>query len=95
MTERPYGSAHGFALRSGLAARATYNAALDFAAWRGMKLYTKQGDDGSTGLIGGARVRKNDARVAAYGEVDETNAAIGFAVAAWTHAAYDFYVLGL
>lgn len=47
-----------------------------------MKLYTKHGDDGSTGLIGGARVRKDDARVAAYGDVDETNAAIGLAVAA-------------
>ncbi len=46
-----------------------------------MKLYTKSGDDGSTGLIGGLRVAKCDIRVAAYGEVDETNAAIGLAVA--------------
>ena len=46
-----------------------------------MKLYTKQGDDGSTGLIGGTRVPKNDPRVAAYGEVDETNAAIGVVIA--------------
>lgn len=44
-----------------------------------LKLYTRQGDDGSTGLIGNLRVRKDDARVNAYGEVDETNAAIGVA----------------
>ncbi|MEK7710778.1 MAG: cob(I)yrinic acid a,c-diamide adenosyltransferase [Planctomycetota bacterium] len=46
-----------------------------------MMLYTKTGDDGSTGLIGGPRVSKCDPRVAAYGEVDETNAAIGVVVA--------------
>jgi cob(I)alamin adenosyltransferase len=47
-----------------------------------MKFYTKTGDGGETGLFGGARVRKSDARVAAYGEVDEANAAIGAARAA-------------
>lgn len=47
-----------------------------------MKLYTKTGDDGSTGLIGGQRVPKDDPRVAAYGDVDETNAAIGLAAVA-------------
>lgn len=47
-----------------------------------MKLYTKGGDDGTTGLIGNVRVSKSDLRVAAYGEVDETNAAIGVAAAA-------------
>jgi len=52
-----------------------------------MKLYTKKGDDGSTGLIGGNRVAKCDLRVTAYGEVDETNAAIGLAVAACKHEA--------
>lgn len=46
-----------------------------------MKLYTKSGDDGSTGLFGGQRVAKCGLRVAAYGEVDEANAAIGVAVA--------------
>jgi len=46
-----------------------------------MRLYTKHGDDGTTGLIGGMRVPKNDARVSAYGEVDETNAAIGEVIA--------------
>ena len=47
-----------------------------------MKLYTKSGDDGSTGLFGGPRVSKCDPRVDAYGEVDEANAAIGVALAA-------------
>jgi cob(I)alamin adenosyltransferase len=47
-----------------------------------MKLYTKTGDDGTTGLFGGGRVPKTSARVAAYGTVDETNAAIGVARAA-------------
>jgi cob(I)alamin adenosyltransferase len=44
-----------------------------------MKIYTKTGDDGTTGLYGGGRVRKDDARVEAYGAVDELNAAIGLA----------------
>jgi cob(I)alamin adenosyltransferase len=44
-----------------------------------VKLYTKTGDDGSTGLFGGARAQKDDERVEAYGTVDETNAAIGVA----------------
>jgi len=47
-----------------------------------MKIYTKTGDDGTTGLFGGERVRKDDTRVDAYGTVDETNAAIGAARAA-------------
>lgn len=46
-----------------------------------MKIYTKTGDDGSTGLFGGQRVPKHDARVAAYGTVDELNSAIGVALA--------------
>jgi cob(I)alamin adenosyltransferase len=44
-----------------------------------MKIYTKTGDDGTTGLFGGARVKKASARVEAYGTVDETNATIGIA----------------
>lgn len=44
-----------------------------------MKIYTKTGDDGETGLFGGPRVRKYHTRVAAYGEVDEANAVIGVA----------------
>jgi len=47
-----------------------------------MRIYTRTGDDGTTGLIGGDRVRKDNARVAAYGDIDETNAAIGAAAAA-------------
>lgn len=46
-----------------------------------MKLYTKGGDDGTTGLAGGGRVSKTDLRIQAGGEVDETNAAIGVAIA--------------
>ena len=42
-----------------------------------MKIYTKTGDAGETGLFGGPRVRKSAARVEAYGDVDELNAAIG------------------
>ena len=44
-----------------------------------MKIYTKTGDGGETGLFGGGRVPKDDARVEAYGAVDELNAAIGLA----------------
>jgi cob(I)alamin adenosyltransferase len=42
-----------------------------------MKIYTKQGDKGQTGLWGGERVGKNSARVSAYGTVDELNALLG------------------
>jgi cob(I)alamin adenosyltransferase len=41
------------------------------------KIYTKTGDDGTTGLGNGERVRKDNTRVAAYGTVDETNSIIG------------------
>ena len=41
------------------------------------KVYTKTGDDGTTGLVGGNRVKKYDARLEAYGTVDELNASIG------------------
>ena len=47
-----------------------------------MKIYTRTGDTGETGLFGGGRVRKDDARVEAYGDVDETCAALGIAIAA-------------
>jgi cob(I)alamin adenosyltransferase len=43
------------------------------------KIYTRTGDAGDTGLATGERVKKFDARVSAYGEVDETNACIGLA----------------
>ena len=41
------------------------------------RIYTKTGDTGETSLFGGGRVRKDDARVDAYGEVDELNACLG------------------
>jgi cob(I)alamin adenosyltransferase len=44
-----------------------------------VKIYTRSGDEGDTGLFGGQRVRKDDLRVEAYGTVDELNAAIGVA----------------
>ena len=44
-----------------------------------MKIYTKTGDQGQTGLFGGGRVSKDDPRVEAYGDVDELNAVLGLA----------------
>ena len=45
------------------------------------KIYTKTGDAGETGLFGGGRVSKDDARVEAYGAVDEANSALGMLAA--------------
>lgn len=45
------------------------------------KIYTRTGDDGTTGLGDGSRVEKDDARVEAYGTVDELNSAVGFTLA--------------
>jgi cob(I)alamin adenosyltransferase len=42
-----------------------------------VKIYTRTGDDGSTGLVGGARIRKDDLRIEAIGAVDELNSALG------------------
>jgi cob(I)alamin adenosyltransferase len=42
-----------------------------------MKIYTRTGDDGTTGLFGGGRVGKDDPRIAAYGSLDELNACLG------------------
>jgi cob(I)alamin adenosyltransferase len=47
-----------------------------------MKLYTRSGDDGTTGLFGGGRVGKDHPRIDAYGTIDELNACIGLAAAA-------------
>lgn len=50
-----------------------------------MKIYTKTGDKGTTGLFGGARVPKDSPRIAAYGDVDELNACLGMARAEAAH----------
>ena len=52
-----------------------------------MKLYTRTGDEGQTSLFDGSRVWKDDRRVAAYGDVDELNAALGVAQAHVSHPA--------
>jgi cob(I)alamin adenosyltransferase len=54
-----------------------------------MKIYTRTGDEGETGLWGGMRVAKDAPRVQAYGTVDECNAAIGVARAAGVDADLD------
>ena len=54
-----------------------------------MKIYTRTGDRGETGLFGGGRVKKSDLRVAAYGDVDELNSAIGVARASPPDAMFD------
>jgi len=73
------------------------------SATEAMKLYTKTGDSGQTGLIGGARVPKDDVRVSSYGDVDELNASIGLVVAALPNDAWraplheiqsDLFILG-
>ncbi|MCB9992292.1 MAG: cob(I)yrinic acid a,c-diamide adenosyltransferase [Hyphomicrobiaceae bacterium] len=43
------------------------------------KIYTRTGDDATTGLVRGPRRKKNDVRIAAYGSVDETNSFVGLA----------------
>ncbi|MGB8224891.1 MAG: cob(I)yrinic acid a,c-diamide adenosyltransferase [Polyangiales bacterium] len=54
-----------------------------------MKIYTKTGDAGETGLFGGTRVSKASLRVEAYGEVDELNSALGWARLAVSDEALD------
>jgi cob(I)alamin adenosyltransferase len=60
-----------------------------------MKLYTKTGDDGTTGLYGGTRTTKDAARVEAYGSVDEANAALGLARAHLDDVELDKLVAGI
>jgi cob(I)alamin adenosyltransferase len=52
-----------------------------------VKIYTRTGDKGETGLVDGSRVGKDDLRVAAYGEVDELSATLGVARTLAAHAA--------
>lgn len=60
-----------------------------------MKIYTRTGDTGLTGLFGGGRVLKNDVRVSAYGDVDELNSAIGLARATTPVAFHDELLSGI
>ncbi|HEX2794878.1 MAG TPA: cob(I)yrinic acid a,c-diamide adenosyltransferase [Croceicoccus sp.] len=52
------------------------------------KIYTRTGDDGTTGLVDGSRVAKHDARMDAIGAVDEANSAIGLAICAMAPGAW-------
>ena len=52
------------------------------------KIYTRTGDDGTTGLGDGSRVPKTHARIGAYGTVDEANSAIGVVLALKLHIAF-------
>lgn len=54
-----------------------------------MKLYTRTGDRGATGLVGGQRVEKDHLRVDAYGELDEVNSFVGLARVACRHDEID------
>ena len=59
------------------------------------RIYTRKGDDGSTGLFDGTRVRKDHARCEAYGDVDELSAALGAARAFCEDAAIRDVLLSL
>jgi cob(I)alamin adenosyltransferase len=50
------------------------------------KIYTKTGDNGTTSLIGGTKVPKNDLRIETYGTVDELNSWIGMVSDQWNNA---------
>ncbi|MEE4536953.1 MAG: cob(I)yrinic acid a,c-diamide adenosyltransferase [Erythrobacter sp.] len=57
------------------------------------KIYTRTGDDGTTGLVDGSRTPKHSARIAAIGAVDEANSAIGLALAALEPGSLDAAVV--
>lgn len=60
--------------------RSTFGTLGTFGTYNlGVKIYTRTGDRGETALLDGSRVLKSDSRVAAYGDVDELNAALGLA----------------
>lgn len=50
------------------------------------RIYTRTGDDGTTGLVGGSRIKKNAIRVSAYGDIDELNSHIGLCVTLCTES---------
>jgi cob(I)alamin adenosyltransferase len=54
-----------------------------------MKIYTRTGDEGDTGLFGGGRVPKDHPRVSAYGDVDELNSSVGLVRAAADQSFFD------
>jgi cob(I)alamin adenosyltransferase len=56
------------------------------------KIYTKTGDDGTTGLFGGARLPKDHIRIEAYGTVDELNAVIGWLMSTHTDTAINAFL---
>ncbi len=60
-----------------------------------MKIYTRTGDAGETGLFGGGRVAKDHPRVAAYGDVDELSSAIGVARATAPAELFDDLLAGI
>jgi cob(I)alamin adenosyltransferase len=60
-----------------------------------VKIYTKTGDEGETGLFGGGRVPKDHPRVAAYGDVDELNSAVGLARATLPAELFDPLLQGV
>ena len=60
-----------------------------------MKLYTRTGDDGTTGLFSGARVSKDHPRIEAYGTIDELNAVLGLVLSACDPAHPDVVTLGM
>lgn len=59
------------------------------------RIYTKTGDDGTTGLFGGSRVSKDALRIHSYGTVDELNAVLGLAVSGNVHQALAYEVTHL
>lgn len=60
-----------------------------------MKIYTKTGDDGSTSLYGGNRVQKDNARVEAYGTIDELNSFLGLLIEKTHEADIKSYLLNI
>jgi len=68
---------------------------MDAEGDRRVKIYTRTGDKGETGLLGAARVRKNALRVEAYGAADEVNACLGLVSAVVTDPEVRDLLLGI